>query len=759
MERLFSFLFKYRPLLFQEGEIVFQAPWPLLWALALGGGAAAVGIITYARAGGRATAVERGVMAGLRIAALGVLLFCLFQPTLVLTSVVPQRNFVGVVVDDSRSMTLADESGTTRADWVRQTFGTEDNELVEALEERFALRYFRFSSDASRVSGIEELTFDGTRTDMGAALRRAQEDLSSVPLSGLVVVSDGADNSGVPLAQSLVPLQAASVPVFSVGLGEELLSPDIQVDRADAPRAVLTGTSLVLDVVITARGLEGRTVPLLVEDESRILTSRDVVLPDAGEPTVVRVRFTMEEAGPRRLSFRVPVQEGERVARNNVRTLLVEVRDEREKILYFEGEPRFEVGFLRRAVQDDEHLQLVVLQRTAENKYLRLAVDDSTELLSGFPRTREELFKYRGLILGSVEASYFSHDQLSMITDFVSQRGGGLLVLGGRNALAEGGYDGTPLAEALPVLLEPAATDPRAAFVEVQVRPTPAGLNHPATQILPGEEASLDRWDSLPPLSSLNRIVRVKPGATVLLSGDGGGEERVVLAHHRYGRGKVLALPIQDSWIWQMHADVALEDQTHETFWRQLLRWLVDGVPEHVVTQPDRERVEVGESVRVLTEVNDSTYIEVNDAIVTAVVTAADGTQQILPMEWTLERDGEYAASFQPSLRGPHDVRIEAVRDEHVIGTDAIQVDVGPSDGEYFDAAQRRQVLERLAQETGGRYYTPETVSSLPEDLRYTGRGVTLVEERDIWDMPILFLLLLALVGSEWAFRRMKGLV
>ncbi len=111
--------------------------------------------------------------------------------------------------------------------------------------------------------------------------------------------------------------------------------------------------------------------------------------------------------------------------------------------------------FLRRAVNDDKNLAVVTLQRTADNKYLRLLdVDDPEQLLAGFPKTREELFAYRGLMLGSIEAGAFTGDQLRMIAEFVERRGGGLLMLGGPRAFAEGGYAGTPVADALPVTIE-----------------------------------------------------------------------------------------------------------------------------------------------------------------------------------------------------------------------------------------------------------------------------------------------------------------
>jgi hypothetical protein len=700
------------------------------------------------------------MMALLRTAALTVVVFCLLQPTLVLQAVVPQRNFVGVLIDDSRSMTLPGEDGRPRNAFVAEQLGLE-GDLMGELSERFAIRTFAFSSTTGRVTDPTGLTYSGTRTDLAGALDRVREELSAVPLSGIVVVSDGADNGGRVLAESLVPLQAASIPVFTVGLGEDAIAPDLQLDRVQAPSSVLLGSAVVVDVVIGQRGFEGEAVTLEVEDDGRLLTSQQVQLGEDGEPVVTRVRFTADQAGARRIAFRIPAAERERVPGNNRREVLMEVRREREKILYFEGEPRFEVKFLRRAVEEDENIQVVVLQRTAPDKFLRLDVDSADELAGGFPRSREELFRYSGLILGSVEAGFFTHDQLTMIQDFVSQRGGGLLLLGGRNSFAEGGYAGTPVADVMPVVLgESAGASPRA--TEIKVAPTPAGSLHPATQIATASESPDSVWERLPAVTTLNTITSVKPGATTLLTGRptaGPAAEQVVLAWQRFGSGKAFALPIQDSWLWQMHADVPLEDTTHERFWQQLLRGLVDGVQDPIGIGLDRERADPGEPVRVTARVRDSTYIELNDAAVTATLTNPLGEERQIPLEWTVEEDGTYAGSFVPVDEGTWQVTVTAGRGDAVIGTDQAWVQVGPGDDEFFDAARRAALLERVAESTGGRYYTSATVGSLAEDLQYTGAGVTMVEERDLWDMPILFLLLIGLIGGEWAFRRRRGLV
>ena len=763
MESIFEFLFKYRLLLFQEGDFTFAPPWPVLLIL---GGVAVITIpalLSYGAAKGDTSRWDRRMMAALRLGLVAILVFILFQPTLILTSVVPQRNFVGILIDDSQSMRITDQAGVARSDFVRSAFGSEGSELLTALSEKFTLRFFRFSRDASRLNDIADLSYSGTATNLGNAMVRAQEELAGVPISGLVVFSDGADNSGEALAESLLPLQAAGIPVYTVGLGEEELSPDVQISRVEVPRTVLVGTSLVVDVMVSQRGYSGRTVQLTVEDTGVLLASEDVTFEGDGEPVVARVRIEAQDAGPRVLRFRVSTQEGERVAENNVRDVLVNVVNDREKILYFEGEPRWEVKFLRRAVYEDENLQVVVLQRTAEGKFLRLDVDDAEELAAGFPKTREELFRYRALILGSVEASFFTHDQLDMIADFVSRRGGGLLFLGGRNAFAEGGYEGTRLAEVLPVFLDDELSSGAGLyFDELFITPTRAGLNHPVTQL--GEdnsEAVLERWEALPSVTTLNPITRLKPGATGLLTGgtEQDRERQIVLAFHRYGRGKVFVLPIQDSWIWQMHYDIPLEDQTHETFWRQLLRSLTDGVPDQVEAQSEREVVEPGQSVNLTVEVGDSAYAEVNNANVVAVVHDPSGDSMTVALDWDVEQDGHYDGAFPTTMPGLYEVSIHASRGGEIVGSAVTFVNVAPSAEEYFDASMRGTTLRRIADQTGGLFYTPENVANLPEDLSLTGAGVVLTEERDLWDMPILLFLVLGLMAGEWGYRRKRSLI
>jgi uncharacterized membrane protein len=460
------------------------------------------------------------------------------------------------------------------------------------------------------------------------------------------------------------------------------------------------------------------------------------------------------------LTVRARVLDGETIAENNAYHTVLHVRRGPERILYLEGEPRAELAFMRRAVAPDSALQLVVLVRSAEGKFIRFVVKDSLELLGGFPTTREELFRYPAIILGSLEANFFTGDQLRMLADFVSQRGGGLLALGGRNSFAEGGYTGTAVADVLPLLFDRAVMDTAGAATEVRVGPTAPGRSHPALQLGPTDSASALRWRTLPPLTIVNGLGSARPGATVLLTGRSAGSQTdlPIFAFQRYGRGIGAVLGVQDTWQWKMNADIPVEDETHATLWRQMLRWLLEGVPHQVEVTAMPPRIGPGEPVTIRARVADKNYLDVNDATVTATVTTPKGRAVQVPLEWSLREDGVYTGRFLAEEAGVYALSAFAVH-----GGDTTRSAPGTllADDQGADVEQaelRTPLLHRIADETKGRYYPLADAAKLIDDVKYTESGVTMKESRDLWDMPAVFLVLICLLGAEWSYRRWRGL-
>lgn len=749
--------------MFERGSLGFDWPVPWIALVPLALAAVVMGVWLYGKSSSALTSRDKWVMGTLRAAAIAIVATCLARPILAVSRALEQRNVVGVVVDDSRSMRIADHGTLARGDYAHEVFGGPDSALFKALAAKFQLRFFRTSGAGGRSETLGNTPLNGSRTHLATSILRAEEELAGAPVAGMVVISDGADNSAsmagaTPMLEQLLALRARQIPVYTIGVGSERFQRDIELSRVEVPGTVLREASILVEAVVAQRGYAGRKVAVVVEDSGRIIGSREVTLPRDGEASVVRIRVPASERGARLLRVRIPVQGDEMVKENNDREAVVVVSDRKEKILYLEGEPRFELKFIRQAVEDDKNLQVVTLLRSAKDKFLRLSVDDSVELASGFPKTREELFAYRGVILGSVEASFFTVDQLRMLADFVGVRGGGLLALGGRRALAEGAFAGTPLADALPVELGPPAGSDSGA-TEIAVAPTAAGVLHPATQLAPNDSATAALWRQMPPLTTVNEVGRPKPGATVLLEGRAEGDRRgrPTLTFQRYGRGKAIVFAVQDSWLWQMHQLVPVEDQRHETFWRQLLRWQVSDVPSRadVVAAGDGA---VNEGIPLRVVVSDSAYARFNGSSVSAEVLSPNGESSRLPFEWATDRDGEYTAMMVPGVNGVHTVNVTAVVGRDTIRSTSGYVRVADPTAEYFGAEMRPAVLKQFADETGGKFYRTSEASRLPEDIVYTTSGATEVQRLDLWDMPALFLLLLGLLGAEWLYRRRRGL-
>ena len=332
-------------------------------------------------------------------------------------------------------------------------------------------------------------------------------------------------------------------------------------------------------------------------------------------------------------------------------------------------------------------------------------------------------------------------------------------MIGGRSAFSEGGYAGTPLADVLPVELVP-ATEGEPPFSFVKVGLTPFGRSHPALQLGADETASAERWQQLPELTTINPVTTLKAGATSLLtasSADLPGEQ-VILAHQRYGRGRALALTVQDTWRWQMHNDIPLEDMSHETLWRQLMRWLVSYVPDNVEASTDRDRVAVGDPVTLRADIRDPQFLEINNASVLAGLRSPSGDESEVALEWTVDQDGRFAADFQPSEAGIWRMSVDASAGGADLGQDQISFEVAELSEEFFGAEQGSEVLDRIASETRGQRYALEELDALGEDLSHGVGGSTVEEFRELWNMPILFLLLMVLLGCEWAFRRARGM-
>jgi uncharacterized membrane protein len=765
LEEVVSFLFKYRPSLFSKGELEFATRAPAWLVVLLLIAAAGFLYVLYLRSSIRLPAGWRTVLICTRFLLLALILVCLARPVLVAPSIIPQASYVAVLLDDSSSMLLPDESGQTRLETVKRLMAS-GTPFFDNLSKQFKLRTLKFSETAERVAGASQLTGSGSRTNLAAGLEQAVRDSAGIPFSGIVLVSDGAANSETESATSRIDevidtLRARGVPVYTVGVGPTQIVDDVEMIRAAAPRRSLSGSPVTAELLIRSAGSR-KTVKVDVTEDQHPLRSQEVPVQD-GTTSVARVTFTPSTPGFHRYGFSVAPAPEETVPDNNSQDLVIEVEDSKPRVLYIEGEPRWEYGKLRAALSDEKNVVLVSVLRSADGKFYRQGVESGEELANGFPKSEEDTFKYDALILGSIEATFFTYDQLHAIEQFVSRRGGTLLVLGGSKALGAGGYANTTLADLLPLYLR----DENGISAEPEsfkAQPSERGKDSPVARLGGEQGAEISSWEKLPPVTIPEVLTDPKPGATVILEGKSirqGNLTVPLLVEERYGRGRTLALLASDTWRWRMM--IESRDKTFETFWRNLTRYLVESVRRRVETNSDRCYYGAGATVMIRAEVADEKFLNVRGARVSATVLTPNGRTADVPMKEVVDEGLEgYAGRFVPAEEGFY--RVEATahasdnRTSQLLGSSRTGFLVGPLNVESHNAAQNRELLKRIATDTGGKYYVENDAGNIVEDMAHTEGANSIRINYDLWDMPINFLMVVALAGFEWFARKRKGL-
>jgi uncharacterized membrane protein len=760
MDQLVEFFFKYRWSTFEKGQFGF-ANRPAWWMLALLG-LLLCGLIyfLYVRPPFRISNLSRAALIALRTGLVALLTIMLMRPVVVIPSVIPKSTAVGVLADGSRSMSLSDEQGRTRLDAVKDILKP-DSKFAKTLNDKFKVNLYSFDSTAHRIKSADELKAEGGATDVANALNEAVKDSSGTPLSALVLVSDGGANTPRDLNAQLRELKAKNLPVFVVGAGSPERFKDAEMVRVSAPRRLLVGSAVIAEALVRINGFNATKVAVTVSEDGKTIKTDNFDV-KGNEAQTITLEYTPASAGTHRYSFEVKPLDGETTHENNVAEALIEVTDDHPKVLYIEGEPRWEMGKLRQALSKEEkNLVLVSSLRTADGKFYRQGVESGEELEKGFPLTDEELFNYQGVVIGSIEANFFTYNQLRWIEQFASRRGGGVMALGGRFAFDAGKYANSPIAELLPVYLNDVAEEPEIEAVSnFKAGLTTRGRSHAVTRLADDRNASAKVWDSLPAITVPETLPNLKPGATLILEARAVADKsRVIplLAEQRYGRGRTLAFTTNDSWRWQM--EMASTSKAHPTFWRQLLRYLVSTTPKLTEVAAERDVYAQGDVVSLRGELNDKKWEPIKDANVTAHVIKPSGASVDIPLKINFsEQASDYRAEFTPDEQGLHKLELTAKRGNATIGEAASSFLVTDRTREFNDAAQNVELLKRVAAETGGKYFAFDKADHLLDEITtLEGKNSERVS-KDLWDMPINFLLLIGLASGEWFLRKRKGL-
>ena len=760
MDQVFQFFFKYKWSLFSKGDLrlASRPSWIIIALLLI-----CLGIlvyILYIRPGYRITSQRQVGLTALRAALLTVLALLLMRPVLVVSSVVPQSTAVAILADDSRSMQLTDQNGQSRLQAVKDLTKAGDKFLT-GLESRFKVKLYRFADGAKSVPDTSSLTGEGAATDVADALKESVKDSGGLPLSAVVLLTDGAANTPRDLSAQMRELRARNLPVFAVGVGSTERFKDAEVVRVTTPRRVLTGSAVSAEVLLRVHGYGANKATVAVSEDGRAIKTEPVDI-RGNEAQTVNIEFTPATVGFHRYTFEVKPYDGELTVENNAQESFIQVTDDRPKVLYIEGEPRWEYGKMRASMtRNEKNLVLVSVLRSADGKFYRQGVESGQELDTGFPKTVEELFAYQGLILGSIEANFFSYDQLKMIEQFVARRGGGFLGLAGSRAFDAGKYATTPIAGLLPFDLNDRIDEAEMpAVANFKAELTARGRTHAVTRLNEDRSLSAKAWEEMPAITIPEVLTQTKPGATVILDARSLVDRTrsvPLLGEERYGRGRSMALTASDTWRWRMLLEA--KNNAHETFWRQLLRYLVSTTPNPIEVFSERDVYSAGDTVALRGEVNDKKFEPIKDAQVLTRVTDPSGNTVEIPMTFGLtENSSDYRGEYTPAENGLYKIELEARSKGTVLGRAESSFLRTERTREFHDAMQNSELLKRICAETGGKYYEFSRASDLLEDLTYLEGNNSERVSKDLWDMPFNLLLLVGLASGEWFLRKRSGL-
>jgi uncharacterized membrane protein len=769
----------------------------------------------------------------LKFAGILALLVCLLEPLWVGQRARPGANFFALIVDNSQSLQGVKDAGDSesRGEILRRQLLGGGNNWQSVLEENFQVRRYLFDSRLQNTRDFSELNFEGRSTALGNALRTAQERWRGQPVAGALLFTDGnaTDIAGEVPAFDVCP------PLYPVVVGKDAGLRDISLEKVSVSQTAFEDAPVSVQAAVTASGFAGSEIVArltevatgatstnLAPDQTafRVIGASNLVAQLAQRVTGIAAdlnfRFRIQPRGPGVHFYELDVRareelEGSRVASremtlvNNRRMIAVDRGQEPFRVLYVGGRPNWEYKFLNRAIQDDPQVHMVSLIRAAprEPKFefkgrpgessnplfrgfghpdedtarydqpvlVRLNTQDEFELRGGFPKIAEELFRYQAVILDHVEAGFFSHDQMALLQRFVSERGGGFLMLGGTESFREGNYAGTAIGTLLPVYLDRPVEAPLPGHWKLAL--TRDGWLQPWTRLRSTEAEERVRLDSMPAFETLNPVSAIKPGASVLATvSDPDHHTLPALVVQRFGLGRTAALTVADLWRWGLQDETMQKDLAKS--WRQLVRWLVADVPSRIMVTPQTAFNGNPAEVRLTVRARDQEFKPLDNATVKLTIRpvrpmpskdesaspeAADTNSIQITADSSVTEPGTYEATYLARAAGAYSVTaLVSGLDGKAVGQAGAAWVSDPEGDEFRSLTPNRALLETIARRTGGEIVAMEDLGKFVRRLPERPAPVTEPWSRALWHRPAVLLFVLACFVTEWGIRRWKGL-
>lgn len=712
----------------------------------------------------------------LRFLAIAALLLILFKPAL---SVQPNPDkaklALPILVDRSASMDTIDH----------RDLPSRYRQAVEALRSQqdamagqFRLSYFHFARNvqacqsADELAGLQPSGPDTDRTNIAAAINRAIAGYSTDELAGIVLVSDGQHNTPDKLDAAVA---AARTPIYCIGVGQEKESAaglrNVQLASLAAPLEAIRHNVSTVTANLQATGLANVPITVSLMEGDRQLDTQQVIPDGPSASPSVALKWTPGEpsqAGPdiRRLSVVVQPIPGETAAEDNAADLHVLVEQPAIRVLYIEGTLRPEAKFIHRVLSADPNVRIAFLARTSQNKFTSQGSPDG-KALTDLPRTEEEFNAFDVVILGDLDRSFLSNAQMEALRKCVND-GKSLLMLGGRNSFGPGGYADTPIEAALPVQVGP-RSQPQETSLFVP-RLTAGGA---ASSVMEGllpyfDSPSAKATTPMKELLGCVTVAKVKSGASVLAvhptRNDADGPLPVLVVQ-QYGSGRSAAFTADTTWNWYMQFQARGGQNPYHLFWGQLIRYLAgvdnsrQGPSSSLVARCERRAFASAQQVRLSAQVRNALGQITRDAAVEVLV-KGENLSDPLKFKLAPTKDSNlYEAQFPAPTSGQYTMELSAAdKDGKPLGADSLPLTVLGKNIETEKLARDTELLKAIAAQSKGQFAElsalPDVVDQIVQRSRNRVVPPPAAQSYSLYNFPLLFILFVGLLTTEWLLRR-----
>jgi uncharacterized membrane protein len=791
--------------------------------------AVAVGIIAFVaityilepRGDGRSR-TGRIFLACLRVAAILLAVGILFRPVERKETREVKDGFVVIAIDKSRSMSLKDREGDEgfktklaqeigagvreirdmdRLTRVKKALTFEKKKFLERLCEKNRVKLYSFDAARNRLADVAKvdrdakkedekgadekpdtattlararieingIEADGPATALGESLQKILTDLRSEKVAALVLLTDGRSNAGALQARDVaVRYGKKSIPIYAIGVGDPNPPKDLAVENLEAPEVSIAGDQVRFMFLARAQGYEQprETDIDLVIDGNQAKRERVTLGGDKVEVSKSMV-WKFDKEGEFNVEIRIPPDEAEITTENNKLLHRIRIINQKIKVLYIEGQPRWEYRFLKNALVRDSKIEVQCLLLSAEPGFNQ-ETTKGVPPLRGFP-TREELMQYHVVILGDVNPAAKAWDRTDIFPDgtwenlkeFVGDQGGGLLIISGESDMPRR-YATTALAPLLPVVIdEDDGRETRDFSESFHPRLTREGMRSDILRLEADEERWKSLWEgpnALPGLRFYVRVQKVKPLAHVLAEHPNDRNQNgnyPIWAWHYYKSGKVFWSANDETWLW--HPGVG--DRYSYGFYQRVLRDLATGRlqrSKRFLVTTDKTKYVVGEEARIGARVLDRSFKPGTEKTQEVIVERPDAQTEKLELKLIEGRPGNYEGRFKPVKMGHYKVSIDP-------GSAGSEADVVSKDFEVKfpsieleEPRMDQETLKAIAEASGGQFLKLDAINEIPERIPPLAASAN---ERELWDNSWILAIFAALLIVEWVGRRVARLL